>query len=115
MSQCPTPAPFLVGSGVVWEIQTMPILSTPAELGRLRITPPQLARLWGIDVLKVLKWIRSGELPCIDAGTHRGQKKPRYLISQGDIDAFEAGRATGPQAKAIRHRRHKDPSVTQYF
>ena len=82
--------------------------------GRTKITPPELARRWGIDTLKVLRWIRTGELRAIDAGTRRGQKKPRFLIDMADLAAFEAARSVTPPTPRMR-RRKADPSVIQFF
>jgi hypothetical protein len=38
---------------------------------RKKITPPQLAAQWGVDVAKIITWIRSGELRAINAATDR--------------------------------------------
>ena len=56
---------------------------------RRKTTPPQYARELGVDCAKVLTSIKSGEMPAIDASTHRGNK-PRYVIDQADIAVFEA-------------------------
>ena len=60
-----------------------------------KITPPQLAREWGIATDKVLNWIRSGELRAVNAATKRNGV-PRYLIDRDDIAAFERARAAAP-------------------
>jgi transposase len=77
------------------------------------VTPPELARRWGIDVHKVLQWIRAGELRAIDASTVRGGR-PRYLIDQVDVAVFEASRTVQPPAARLPRRR-KDPAVIQFF
>ena len=69
---------------------------TPAV--RTKLTPPAIASQWGIDVAKVLSWIRSGELPAIDASTKRGGR-PRFLVDVSDLLIFE-------QSRASVHRRH---------
>lgn len=58
---------------------------------RQKLTPPELASRWGIGTDKVLSWIRSGELRAIDASTRRG-RRPRYLIDEADVVAFELAR-----------------------
>ena len=41
-------------------------------LAKQKLTPPEVAELWGIAHDKVLTWIRAGELAAIDASTTRG-------------------------------------------
>jgi excisionase family DNA binding protein len=63
-----------------------------AETNRRKLTPPQLAKLWGISADKVLAWIQAGELRAIDVSTRRGGR-PRWLIDVDDVAAFEVERA----------------------
>jgi hypothetical protein len=56
-----------------------------------KLTPPQVAKQWGVAPEKIVAWIRSGELKAIDASTSRG-KRPRYLIDIKDLAAFEQSR-----------------------
>lgn len=58
-----------------------------------KLTPPEVAKLWGVSPDKVIAWIRSGELRAIDASRNRGQR-PRYLIDIADLEAFENARST---------------------
>jgi len=77
-------------------------LSPPAgKASRRKLTPPEYAKLLGVDTAKILKWIRSGELRAIDASTHRGCK-PRYLIDVADIVVFEEARAVSRRHRARR-------------
>ena len=80
---------------------------------RTKLTPPQLAAQWGIDVAKILTWIRSGELRAINVATDRNGRA-RYAIDVADIAIFEASRAVQPPAPRIR-RRHADPQIIQFF
>lgn len=77
-----------------------------------KLTPPEIARLWGITPDKVLVWIRSGELRAIDASTSQGER-PRYLVDIDDLAAFERSRSTAPKAEAKPARRRR-PDVKQY-
>lgn len=70
---------------------------------RTKITPPQLAKRWGIDPAKVHGWIRSGELRAIDVSSTRGGR-PRYLIDVADVAAFEASREVRPPSPVSRRR-----------
>lgn len=64
-------------------------------LSNTAITPPQLAKLWGIDPAKVLTWIRSGELSAFN-GAASTATRPRYLITQQAIEDFQKRRAVSP-------------------
>jgi hypothetical protein len=77
---------------------------------RQKITPPQLARQWGVSPDKIIGWILAGELAAIDASAKQGGR-PRYLIDLDDIVAFERKRAAGPTAKPAPRRR---PPIKQY-
>jgi len=79
----------------------------------VKITPPKLARLWGISPDKILVWIRSGELRAIDASTSRTQR-PRYLIDLDDLADFEARRAETPSPKS-KPRRKPETAITEYY
>jgi hypothetical protein len=80
---------------------------------RTKLSPPQLAAQWGVDVHKIIGWIRSGELRAINVATTR-TGRPRYLIDQVDIALFEAARVVQPPTPRIRRRRI-DPDVIQFF
>jgi hypothetical protein len=80
---------------------------------RKKRTPPQLAAEYGIDVKKVLAWIKTGELPAINVATDRNGR-PRYAIDVADIAIFEASRSATPQPKITRRRR-RDTSIREYF
>lgn len=57
-----------------------------------KLTPPQIARMWGISPEKVLAWIRSGELRAFNISRHP-HGRPRYLVDIDDLAEFEANRA----------------------
>jgi hypothetical protein len=80
---------------------------------RQKITPPELARRWGIDSAKILTWIRSGELRAINAST-RPCGRPRYLIDERDIEIFELRRAVGGPPQTPRRRRAKQMDVIEF-
>ena len=83
---------------------------------RQKLTPPQLAKEWGVSPDKVVAFIRSGELRAIDISSNRGSPRPRYLIDIDDLRAFEAARAViPPQPKTKRRRRRRDTGIKEYF
>jgi hypothetical protein len=86
-------------------------------LERQKLTPPQLAKLWGCSVQKIIWFIRSGELRAITLATSRSGR-PRYAIDLDDIAAFERARQVVPDGgeTTARERRAKSlGNVTQFF
>ena len=79
-----------------------------------KLTPPQLARRFGVGPDKVLAWIRSGELPAIN-GAAKPNGRPRYLIDKADVEAFEARRQVRPKKLIPASIRHRKPSDTIKF
>jgi len=80
-----------------------------------KLTPPQLARRFGVGPDKVLMWIRNGELPAINGAT-KPNGRPRYLIDIADVEAFEARRQVRPEKlipASVRHR--KPPGTLEFF
>jgi hypothetical protein len=86
------------------------------KMKKRKKTPPELAQEWGISADKVLAWINSGELRAIDAATKPGGR-PRYLIDEDDIAAFEARRALVPTPKPSGRRRtgKKSENVIDFY
>ena len=81
---------------------------------RVKITPPQLARMWGVTAEKVVTFIKSGELAAIDASTRRN-RRPRYLIDRSAIEDFERRRAVVPASAPAPRRKRTTEGVTEYF
>lgn len=79
----------------------------------LYLTPPQVAECYGVDVKKIVGWIKRGELRAVNVATTTGGR-PRYRISPSDLAAFENARAAGPTPRIARRRR-KDPGVIEFF
>jgi hypothetical protein len=77
------------------------------------LTPPAVAQRFGVDVHRVLNWIRRGELRAVNVGD--GAQRPRFRVSPADLALFEAARSAGPEPKISRVRRRKDPSVIEFF
>jgi hypothetical protein len=88
----------------------------PANPKRTKVSPPQLAARYGVSCDKVLDWIRSGELKAFNAATSR-HTRPRFLIDEADILAFELARQVQPDTPTARVRRSKngDEAITRYF
>ncbi len=72
---------------------------TAAIVSKIKLTPPEVAALWGISVEKVLNFIRSGELRALNGASPGRNQRPRYLIDIADLADFERRRAAGPAPK----------------
>jgi hypothetical protein len=80
---------------------------------RTKLTPPELARRWGISPDKVLAWIKSGELRAVN-GALKVHGRPRFLIDVADIIAFEQRRMVAISSQAC-NRKRQPAGVIQYF
>ncbi len=68
---------------------------------------------FGVSEGTVLGWVRSGQLKALNVGRTRSAKRPRWRITQGAVDAFEASRtATPPEPRA---RRAKPADVVEFY
>ncbi len=90
---------------------------------RTKFTVPVLAKMWGVSSSKITTFIRTGELRAINSATKLGGR-PRYLIDQDDIEAFERSREVVPSAEpstrtsaepSTRRLRKSASDVTEYF
>jgi hypothetical protein len=84
----------------------------PPERPCSKLTPPQLARFWGVSADKILVWIHSGELRATNLAMRRSGR-PRWRIDLADALAFEAGRAA--TASPGRPRRKRPEEIIAYF
>jgi transposase len=64
---------------------------TTATLSR-KLTPPELAKRYGVEPSKVIAWIKAGELRAVNIAT-KATGRPRYIIDEQDVAAFEEQRA----------------------
>ena len=81
-----------------------------------KLTPPEIARQYGVSPDKVLIWIRSGALRAIDASATAGER-PRYLVDVEDLEAFERSRQVVPPDPIHRHckRPATPPGFVRHF
>jgi excisionase family DNA binding protein len=76
------------------------------------LSPPEVARRFGVNADKVRTWIHSGELHAVNVAA-RAAGRPRWRISEADLAKFVAGRSAPPPA--LRRHRRKDPDVIEFF
>ena len=70
------------------------------------MTPPQLAKEWGVAPEKVIALIHSGELRAVNLALNKSGR-PRWRIDSEDIRKFEEARASKPPAPRRRRRRKR--------
>jgi transposase len=89
--------------------------TAPATPVRRKTTPPKLARRYGVDVHKIIRWIETGELRAMNLATTTSGR-PRWAIDEADIVAFEERRAAKPTVKPVRRRKPEHPpGFIEYF
>jgi len=88
-------------------------MSLPVTCTRRYRTPAEVAGDLGVDLRKVLAWIRTGELRACNLAT-RVHGRPRWRVSAVDLECFLASRAVQPPVKVARKRRAPE-GVTEYF
>jgi excisionase family DNA binding protein len=76
-------------------------------------TVPAVAKRFGVNQTKVLSWIKSGELNALDVSQARGDR-PRWRVSQDDLDQFCESRRAVPAPKPVRNRKRLE-GVTEFF
>ncbi len=79
------------------------------------LSPPEVASILEVTHHKVIAWINSGELEAYDFSENRASR-PRWRISQANIDAFLERRASSPTPPVTRRqRRKKADGVIQFY
>lgn len=77
------------------------------------LTPPEVGKRLGVNAEKVLGWIRSGELRAVDVSIRHGSGRPRWRISEADLEDFLRARSAAPIPK--KSRRRSTAGVREYF
>ncbi|HQU43785.1 MAG TPA: helix-turn-helix domain-containing protein [Pirellulales bacterium] len=79
------------------------------------LTPPAVARLLGINVAKVLTWIRNGDLRAVNVATRLGGRA-RWRIRRADLEAFLVSRENRPRVvRPPRRRPRPDPNIIEFI
>lgn len=79
-----------------------------------RLTPPAVARRYGVAPETVVGWIRAGELAAINVAAP-GTIRPRFRVSPSALEAFERRRSATPSPKQPRRRRRVPDGTRSYF
>lgn len=80
------------------------------------LTPPQLARRWGVAAEKVNALINSGQLRAVNLAVDP-KGRPRYRIYLSEVERFEETRSSKPPIpkQTGRRRRTAAKAVKEYF
>ncbi len=76
--------------------------------------PLQVAKRFGVDHIKVLRWINSGELHAINVAT-RPTGQVRWRISAEALADFERRRANVPPVAPITRRRKAEAAEKTWY
>lgn len=93
--------------------------TTPSEMAALTVagryySPPQLAKLWGVDPGTILTHIRAGRLRAFSTSPP-GTRRPRWRIAPSAVAEFESLHSAHPPVKPVRSTRRKaDPAYVEY-
>jgi hypothetical protein len=79
------------------------------------LTPPQLAKRWGVKPEKVIAFIRSGELRAFDVSVRAGMGRPRFRIPPDGVIEFESRRLVSLPTKPQKRRKKQQPDVIEFF
>jgi hypothetical protein len=84
---------------------------------RRNLTPPEIARRYGVATAKVVRWIRDGELAALNLA-NRGCTRPRYSVTPEALEAFERARTvvpSGPGENNRKRRHQRATGVKEFF
>lgn len=76
------------------------------------LTPPEVGRRLRVSPERVIGWLLSGELHGVDVSS-KDSKRPRYRISEVDLQTFLDRRSANVNASPPRHSR-KSSGRTYY-
>ena len=85
---------------------------------RRNLTPPRVAKRFGVATAKVIGWIRTGELKALNLA-NRGCVRPRYSVTPEALEDFERARQVVPDGgesttKRLR-RLTKQKGIKDFF
>lgn len=78
------------------------------------LTPPELAKRWGVAADKVNHLINSGQLIAVNLAKDPNGRS-RWRISLAEVEIFESKRSNSPPLPKQSKRRRKATSGKEYF
>ncbi len=77
-------------------------------------TPPELARILRVDVMKIHRWINRGELSAVNVAGF-GTTRPRWRIPPTAWDDFLLVQRNRPATPTPKKRRPVDRTVIEFY
>ena len=74
------------------------------------MSPPKVAKMFGVKPDKVLYWIHSGQLEAVNIAKDEGHR-PQYAVTPAGLDTFTRRRATRAPVRTRRTRRPSSGKV----
>lgn len=74
----------------------------------------QIAERYGVSDRTVLLWVRNGELRATNCSRNMTSKKPRYRISDLQLQEFELLRQA-PTASPRKRRKRKPQDIIEFY
>jgi excisionase family DNA binding protein len=78
-------------------------------------TVAQVAERLGVSEGVVLSWIAAGELKAVNVSRSPRPRRPRWRVTAGQLEAFEAGRTSGPSPAKTPRRRPVPASRVAFY
>ena len=78
------------------------------------LTPPTIAKEYGVSPDKVLGWIRSGDLAAVNVATS-SSGRPRFVVKVEALEDFERRRSSTPSPQPTRSRKRNAGQVIEFF
>lgn len=78
------------------------------------LTPPEVARRWGVAADKVLHLIHTGQIVGVNLA-HEPDGRPRWRIHLAEVERFEQARSSKPPAPKVKRRRASATATREYF
>jgi len=82
-------------------------------MGERRLLVAEVADRLRCCCERVLRLIRAGELRAINTGT--GARRPRWIVTESDLEDFENRRANAPAALKLERAPRRRQAIPNYF
>jgi excisionase family DNA binding protein len=106
-----------ISAGIAREVLARCLAAVPgkSQVKKERLTPPQVAKRYGVSADTVRQWIETGELRAANVAAP-GTKRPRYRIEASALADFDKRRTAEAKPPTPRQRRRKKTAlrVTRY-
>ncbi len=78
------------------------------------LTPPEVAKLLGVNPDKIRNWIRSGDLKAINIAKSLSGR-PRYVVDRDELERFKAKRSVQKPLPSTVRKQKQSSDVIEFF